>query len=90
VYGPKLEDMIFAFQKDYGIVSSRSDAGAGNYGPKTTAKMEEVYTKYLSLRAEEQALIEKSKAELLSARDTWKVEQDKAEKYISSFGSPKL
>lgn len=89
-YGPSLEDMIFAFQKDYQIVSSRSEAGAGTYGPKTQAKLAEVYTTYQNIRTKEAALIEASRNELLSAREAWKVEQKSAQTYIDTFGTPKL
>lgn len=89
-YGPKLEDMIFAFQKDYHIVNSKSEAGAGNYGPKTQAKLAEVYSTYQDIRVKEEALIQASRDELLSAREAWKWEQKKAQAYIDTLGTPKL
>lgn len=85
-----LEDMIYHFQLDHHIVSSRSDQWAGNYGPKTQAKLEEIYSTYLAIRAKEEAAIKASKDELLKAREAWKQEQKKAEAYISTLGSPKL
>lgn len=36
------------FQIDYNIVPSRSDAAAGSYGPKTTAKLLEVYNNFIA------------------------------------------
>ena len=42
-YGPKTEDAVFAFQKKHGIVSSKSDTGAGIFGPKTRKKLEELW-----------------------------------------------
>jgi len=37
-YGSQTENSVFLFQKTYNIVSNWSDAGAGNWGPKTRAK----------------------------------------------------
>lgn len=45
--GRTFSDVILQFQLDYGVISSRTDAGAGNYGPKTTAKLSEVYNNFL-------------------------------------------
>lgn len=45
--GRTFSDVILQFQLDYGVINSRTDAGAGNYGPKTTAKLSEVYNNFL-------------------------------------------
>lgn len=42
--GKSFVEVILDFQLKNGIVASVSDAGAGNYGPKTTAKLNELYS----------------------------------------------
>lgn len=41
------KEVVTDFQMDYAIVPSRTDAAAGSYGPKTTAKLAEVYNNFL-------------------------------------------
>ena len=41
------KELIADFQMDYNIISSRSDDAAGSYGPKTRAKLREVYVNFL-------------------------------------------
>lgn len=42
--GKSFAEVILDFQLKNGIVASANDAGAGNYGPKTTAKLNELYS----------------------------------------------
>lgn len=41
--GKTFKEIILQFQLDHNIISSPNEAGAGNYGPKTTAKLNELY-----------------------------------------------
>lgn len=41
--GKTFKEIILQFQLDHNIISSPHEAGAGNYGPKTTAKLNELY-----------------------------------------------
>lgn len=41
------KEVVTDFQIDYRIITSRSDDAAGSYGPKTTAKLTEVYNNFL-------------------------------------------
>lgn len=44
-YGQELSDAVFDFQKSYLILDDRSEAGAGNFGPKTRDKLSSVLYK---------------------------------------------
>ena len=58
--GRTFSDVILQFQLDYGVISSRTDAGAGNYGPKTTAKLSEVYNNFLKNGSVQTSKVESS------------------------------
>lgn len=77
--------MIIAFQLDHGIISSLSDPGAGNYGPLTTAKLQEEYTRYSSLKDAEMKRIEAERAQLVSENSAWAVLLSRAETQVAAF-----
>lgn len=58
--GRTFSDVILQFQLDYGVINSRTDAGAGNYGPKTTAKLSEVYNNFLKNGSVQTSKVESS------------------------------
>ena len=58
--GRTFSDVILQFQLDYGVINSRTDAGAGNYGPKTTAKLSEVYNNFLKNGSVQPSRVESS------------------------------
>ncbi len=65
--GRTFSDVILQFQLDYGVISSRTDAGAGNYGPKTTAKLSEVYNNFLKNGNVQPSKVESSNEQNLSS-----------------------
>lgn len=65
--GRTFSDVILQFQLDYGVISSRTDAGAGNYGPKTTAKLSEVYNNFLKNGSVQPPKVESSNEQNLSS-----------------------
>ncbi|MDD2694155.1 MAG: peptidoglycan-binding protein [Candidatus Gracilibacteria bacterium] len=87
--GRTTKEMILAFQLDHGVISSASDPGAGNYGPLTTAKLQEEYARYASLRDTEMKRIEKERAQMVSENSTWATLITRAETQVNQFGSPK-
>ena len=58
--GRTFSDVILQFQLDYGVINSRTDAGAGSYGPKTTAKLSEVYNNFLKNGSVQTSKVESS------------------------------
>lgn len=46
--GESVAAMITRFQLDYGVIQSATEAGAGNYGPKTTLALAEAYEKHMA------------------------------------------
>lgn len=77
--------MIIAFQLDHGIISNISDPGAGNYGPLTTAKLQEEYARYSSLKDSEMKRIEAERAQLVSENSAWATLVSRAENQVDAF-----
>jgi hypothetical protein len=81
--------MIFSFQKDHGIVSKESDAGAWVFWPKTKAALAESYAKYTSLKDEELKAIENAKKILIDERTSWEERYNQANTFVSQIGFPR-
>ena len=77
--------MVLQFQLDHDVVSSSSDVGAGNYGPKTKAALKAAHDMYNSLRTDELDAIEKARQELLDERTAWEVRYKKASNSVSAL-----
>lgn len=81
--------MILAFQMDHKIISHISDPGAGNYGPITTMKLSEEYSRYTALKDAEMQRIESERSLLLSQHEAWRTLIVRAESQVNEFGAPK-
>lgn len=72
---------VYDFQIEQDILSSQQDLWAGYYGPKTRAKLQEIYEKHISEKEKTQHLIEE-------VQDIQNKSQEKAQQYIESLNSP--
>jgi len=77
--------MIFDFQVDQWILSSLSDAWAGNFWPKTKAAFSEEYKKYTTLKNLDLDAIERARKELLDERVAWDIRYQKAQISVQSM-----
>lgn len=80
-----VKSMILEFQLDHKVISSASDDGAGNYGPKTKAALKAAHDTYSALRTEELDAIEKARKELLDERTAWETRYNKAQNSVQAF-----
>jgi peptidoglycan hydrolase-like protein with peptidoglycan-binding domain len=74
-YNEDLINAIFAFQLDSGVVDSEASLGAGSFGPKTFAALENV----IVLRKEKLKSFPQSKFSLVEALE----EENKQQKFVS-------
>lgn len=81
------KNMIFEFQVDQWILTSLSDAGAGNFWPKTKAAFATEYKQYASLKKMDLDTIEKARKELLDERTAWQVRYQKAQNSVTVLTS---
>ncbi|MCH8519059.1 peptidoglycan-binding protein [Candidatus Gracilibacteria bacterium] len=72
---------VYNLQKEYNIVQNNNTSGAGYFGPKTRAKLKEVYNEYLEILEEEKIYHAMIDSLLESARDT-------AEEKVLMLGNP--
>lgn len=86
--GQTEKEMIIEFQLDHGIITSKNDDGAGNYGPKTRTTLENEHAKYVILRNAEIQKIEAEKAALLSEKTAWENSYIVANQMVESIGAP--
>jgi hypothetical protein len=84
-----VKDMIFRFQVDQGILTSLSDDGAGNFGPKTKIAFSKEYTTYSDLKKLDIEAIEKARKELLDERTAWDIRYQKAQNSVEKFSTIK-
>ena len=87
--GRTFSDVILQFQLDYGVINSRTDAGVGNYGPKTTAKLSEVYNNFLKNGSVQAPKVESVVENVLpSARDNSEIKNSlEAEKLSENMST---
>lgn len=85
-----VKSMIVAFQLDYGVIASKDDEWAGNYGPKTRAALASAHTKFQTIQDEESAAIEAARKQMLDERTAWEQRYSVAVSYIDMIGSPKI
>lgn len=99
-YSKALETAIYDFQIENRLVASKKTLGAGYYGVKTRAKLQEIYTLYTEnekKRIAEEARIATEKAQEEKRLALIKAEQEKQELsrktevtlFIKSLGAPK-
>ena len=81
--------MIFRFQVDQDILTSLSDDGAGNFGPKTKAAFSKEYKTYSDLKKLDIEAIEEARKELLDERTAWDIRYQKARNSVERFGTIK-
>jgi len=100
-YSSLLVDAIYDFQVENQLVRSIGDNGAGYYGLKTRAKLQEIYALYIvneQKRIAEEARIAQEKAEeqkRLASIQVTKDRQEVAQKkevvfFVQSFGDPHI
>lgn len=80
-----VKNMIFRFQVDQWILTSLTDDGAGNFGPKTKAAFFIAYRTFSELRTEDLNAIEKARQELLDERTAWAVRYNKASNSVAAL-----
>ncbi len=83
-----LKEMIISFQIDHAILSKENESGAGNFGPRTQAKLKEEYARYTFLKEAEIQRIESERALLISAHTDWESRVSQAEARVNTFGHP--
>ncbi len=100
-YSSVLVDAIYDFQMENQLVQSVQDSGAGYYGLKTRAKLQEIYALYTvneQKRIAEEARIAQEKVEeqkRLASIQAAKDKQEAAQKkevtlFVQSFGDPHI
>ena len=80
--------MITQFQLDHHVITSKSDTGAGNYGPKTRAALSLAHDEYDKLHTADLQAVAKAQKELMDAKNEWDQQYNKTQSYIQSIGSP--
>lgn len=99
-YSKSIENAIYNFQMETGLVLSKKTLGAGFYGTKTRAKLQEIYALYTEnekKRVAEEARIALAKAQeekriaLVKAEEERRVVAQKTEValFIKNLGAPK-
>jgi hypothetical protein len=82
--------MIINFQIDHGIITSRDETGAGNYGPKTRIALVTAHDIYNNLHSADLESVAKARKELIEAHQDWEDRYTKTEAYIINIGSPRI
>lgn len=88
-YSKKIEDALYDFQLESQLVVSRKNLGAGFYGVKTRAKLQEIYTLYTEnekKRVAEEARLALVKAEQEKQKETQRKE---VTLFVQNLGTPK-
>jgi len=89
-YSRSLIDAIYDFQIKNEIISSRENLGAGYYGVKTRAKLQEVYT--LSIENEKKRMIEEARLIAIKVEQEKKIAAQKQEVtlFVQNLGTPEM
>ncbi len=82
-----VKKMLLAFQLDHGIISAKTDDGAGNYGPKTKAALKEAHDKFNAIQSDELKAIEKARQEMLDERTAWETRYKQAQNSVLSLST---
>lgn len=88
-YSKALEDAIYDFQIETGLVTSKKTLGAGYYGTKTRTKLKEIYALYTA--NEKKRLAEEARLAQVKADEEKRVLAEKQEValFVQNLGSPK-
>lgn len=90
IAGTDVKSMITEFQIEHNIINSKSDDGAGNYGPKTRAALAKLHSEFQVKRDKELEEIKAARTLLLTDHDAWEKKYKQAESKVIEFGQPKL
>lgn len=88
--GNDTKAMITEFQIEHDIINSKSDDGAGNYGPKTRAALAKLHAEFQAKRDKELEEIKAARTLLLTDHDAWEKKYKQAESQVIEFGQPQL
>ncbi len=90
VTGNDVKSMIINFQLDYGVIQSKNDEWAGNYGPRTRAALAVAHTKFQTIQYEESTAIEAARKQMLDEHTAWEQRYSVAVSYVAMIGSPRV
>lgn len=89
VDGSNVKDMITEYQLDHQVITSKDDAGAGTFGPKTRQSLATEHGKFSDIQDVQLKIIEENKKLLISEHSLWEQKTKLVETRISAIGSPK-
>lgn len=75
--GGNTEAMVLQFQLQYGVVKTKDSYGAGYYGPKTTAKLKEIYNATLAQKKSTETKNTLADTEMKTKHESYKTRQEK-------------